>query len=67
MNEGKISVRYAKALFLIGKRERSRLMRLREDMDFIFLSCHLLSDVRDLLVSPVIENTVKKNALSAAY
>lgn len=63
MNEGIISVRYARALFQSAK-EKSKIDEIKRDMDYI-LELSLLSDVRDLLVSPVIENKVKKNALSA--
>jgi F-type H+-transporting ATPase subunit delta len=63
MNEGKISVRYSKALFLIA-REKGLVEKVREDMLYI-LELTSLEDVKDLLISPVIENSVKKSALNA--
>lgn len=63
MNEGKISVRYSKALFLTA-REKNLVDKVREDMLYI-LELASLEDVKYLLLSPVIENSVKKNALNA--
>lgn len=63
MNEGKISVRYSKALFLTA-REKGLVDKVREDMLYL-LELTSLEDVKDLLNSPVIENSLKKNALNA--
>jgi F-type H+-transporting ATPase subunit delta len=63
MNEGKISVRYSKALFLTA-REKGLVDKVREDMLYI-LELTSLEDVKELLLSPVVENSVKKNALNA--
>jgi len=63
MNEGKISHRYSKALFLSAE-ENGMVDQVREDMVYL-LELTFIDEVRDLLVSPVIENTIKINALTA--
>lgn len=63
MNEGKISVRYSKALFLTAK-EKGIVEQVRDDMLYL-LKLTSLEEVKDLLVSPVIENAVKRSALAA--
>lgn len=63
MNEGIISVRYARALFQSAK-EKSVIDTVKKDMDYI-LGLSSIPDVRDMLESPVIKNKVKKSALSA--
>lgn len=63
MNEGKISVRYSKALFLTA-REKDIVDIVREDMLYL-LQLTSIDEVKDLIVSPVIENAVKKDALAA--
>ncbi len=63
MNEGKISVRYSKALFLSAK-DKGLVEQVRKDMLYL-LQLTSLEEVKELLISPVIENTVKKNALEA--
>lgn len=61
MNESKISVRYAKALFMSAS-EKGIVDRVREDMEYILLLSSL-EDVRELLESPVIANSVKRETL----
>ncbi len=63
MNEGKISVRYSKALFLTAK-EKGSVEQVRDDMLYL-LKLTSLEEVKDLLVSPVIQNAVKRSALAA--
>lgn len=63
MNEGKISQRYSKALFLSAK-EKGIVDQIREDMVYL-LELTGIGEVRDLLQSPVIENAVKTSAMTA--
>ncbi len=63
MNEGIISVRYAKALFLSAK-EKGKIEELKNDMLFI-LELNSFKEVQDMLSSPIIENPVKRSALLA--
>ena len=63
MNEGRISGRYSNALFLHAK-EKGLIDEVKGDMKFLLeLSAH--SEVKELLASPVIENSLKKKALEA--
>lgn len=61
MNESKISVRYAKALFLLAV-DRDLIDRVREDMEYI-LELTSLEDVSEMINSPVIKGKVKHEAL----
>lgn len=61
MNEGKIAVRYSKALF-ITSREKNKVDEVREDMLFI-LDLVAMDEVRELIDSPVIANNYKKKAI----
>ncbi len=63
MNEGIVSVRYAKALFLSAK-EKGKIDELKKDMLFI-LELSSMKEVQDMLSSPVIANPVKRSALVA--
>lgn len=63
MNEGIISVRYAKALFLTAK-EKGIINEIKDDMLYI-LELTAMQEVRDLLISPVIQNSVKRSAMKA--
>jgi F-type H+-transporting ATPase subunit delta len=63
MNESKISVRYAKALFL-SARDKGLVERVREDMKYL-LELSSYPDVRELLESPIIKKSIKRDALSA--
>ena len=63
MNEGRISGRYSRALFLIAK-EKGVIDSIRNDMKLI-LELSALEDVREMLSSPVIENRMKRDALSS--
>jgi len=61
MNESKISVRYAKALFMSAE-EQGIVDRVRDDMEFL-LKLSSLPDFRELLQSPVIENKLKRETI----
>lgn len=63
MNEGKISVRYSKALFLSAK-DKGIVNEVRQDMDYLLELCSL-EDVKGLLDSPIIQNPVKRKTLKA--
>ncbi|MEZ5000237.1 MAG: ATP synthase F1 subunit delta [Bacteroidales bacterium] len=63
MNDSKISVRYAKALFLSAV-EKGVVDEVRSDMEYILLLTQN-QDVRDLIDSPVVSNPVKRKALTA--
>ncbi len=65
MNESKISVRYSKALFL-SARERGIVNKVREDM-VLLLEISLIEEVRDLITSPVIQNSIKRDALKEIF
>ncbi len=59
MNEGKIAVRYAKALFEAAT-DQGILEKVREDVDSLQLLDNKVPGFRDLLESPVL-NTEQKN------
>lgn len=61
MNEGKIPVRYAKALFLTAE-ERNLIDSVREDMEYI-LALASMGNVKEMLDSPVITAGIKHKAL----
>ena len=65
MNESKISVRYSKALFL-STREKEIVDRVRQDM-ILLLEISALDDVRDLITSPIVQNSIKKDALTEIF
>lgn len=65
MNESKIAVRYAKALFLSAK-EQGLISEVREDMRFV-LELSAMQDFRDLIESPIIPNSKKRKAMSAVF
>ena len=61
MNESKISVRYAKALFLLAV-DRNLIDETREDMEYI-LELTSLEEVKEMINNPVIAEEVKHRAL----
>lgn len=63
MNESKISVRYAKALFLSAG-ENGLVDTVREDMKYI-LELTSMDEVRELLGSPVVKSSDMRRAISA--
>ena len=66
MNDSKISVRYARAL-LISAREQDVLSGVRDDMNMILLAAKEVPEFKQLLDSPVIENSRKKEILAALF
>ena len=61
MNDGKIAVRYAKAL-LNSALDQGRLDQVRDDMDSVLQIIREVPELQNLLLSPVIEPS-KKNAI----
>ena len=66
MNESKISVRYAKALFLLGK-EQNILPRLREDIELLNDSISSITELKDFLINPVNKSLRKLKVLNNAF
>lgn len=66
MNESKISVRYAKALFLLGK-EQNILPRLREDIEFLNESVSSITELNDFLMNPVNKSSRKLEVLNNVF
>src|SRR5690606_1509514 len=58
MDESAISVRYAKALFTLGK-EQNMLSLLKNDMEIISAACKQSDEFNQLLKSPVIPTSQK--------
>lgn len=63
MNEGIISVRYAKALFLTAV-EDGTINEVKDDMLYL-LQLTAMEEVRAMLDSPIIQNSVKRSAMNA--
>jgi F-type H+-transporting ATPase subunit delta len=59
MNESKIAVRYAKALFLTGI-EENLLESLRQDMDLFMATYSSANDFKEFLMNPVIKPSDKR-------
>lgn len=59
MNHSKINVRYAKALFSLGK-EKNRIRPLHDDISKIYSLCGDSEDFLQLLDNPVISSSQKK-------
>jgi len=66
MNDGKISVRYAKALFMSAM-EKDVLSSIRNDMDMIHTAVNEIAELRRLLESPIIDNLKKKDILTSIF
>ncbi|WP_372639621.1 ATP synthase F1 subunit delta [Ancylomarina sp.] len=62
MNESKISVRYAKALFLLGK-EKNVLDTLVGDMKLVGELCSTVKDFWLMVESPVVKTSQKRKAV----
>ncbi|MCZ4693556.1 ATP synthase F1 subunit delta [Ancylomarina euxinus] len=62
MNESKISVRYAKALFLLGK-EKNVLDTVVADMKLVGELCNTVMDFWLMVESPVIKTSQKRKAV----
>lgn len=66
MNESKIGVRYAKALFLTGK-EENLLDPIKQDIE-LFLSCYdTMGDFKEFLDNPVIKPSDKKRIFQKIF
>jgi len=66
MNDSKISVRYAKALFL-SSREKKNLDSIRTDMELILGALAEIPELRRLLESPVVEPSRKSDILKQIF
>ncbi len=66
MNESKIAVRYAKALFLTGK-EGDILEKLREDINLFLSTCASISEFKEFLYNPVINPSDKKKIIHEIF
>lgn len=62
MNESKISVRYAKALFLLGK-EKNMLDTIVTDMQFVDELCTTVKDFWLMVESPVVKTSQKRKTV----
>lgn len=62
MNESKISVRYAKALFLLGK-EKNILDTIVTDMQFVDELCNTVKDFWLMVESPVVKTSQKRKTV----
>ncbi|RXQ94997.1 ATP synthase F1 subunit delta [Ancylomarina salipaludis] len=62
MNESKISVRYAKALFQLGK-EKSMLDTIVADMKLVGELCNTVKDFWLMIESPVIKTSQKRKTV----
>ncbi|MDT8400608.1 MAG: ATP synthase F1 subunit delta [Bacteroidales bacterium] len=65
MNESKIAVRYSKALFLSAK-EQGLIKEVRDDM-LLILEISGLGDFRELIESPIIPDSKKRQVMSAIF
>ncbi len=59
MNESKIAVRYAKALFLTGKEDKI-LDLLRQDMELVLTCYNSMGDFKEFLDNPVFKPSDKR-------
>lgn len=64
MNESKISVRYAKALFQLGK-EKNMLDALVADMKLVGELCNTVKDFWLMIESPVIKTSQKRQTVKS--
>lgn len=65
MNTSKIAVRYSKALFMSAL-EKKKIMEVRHDMLYL-LRLSAMDDFRDLIESPVISNSKRKEIMEALF
>ncbi len=66
MNESKISVRYAKALFSEGK-DANSLDLLKKDIELLYQSIHEIPELQHIIESPVIKASEKINIFKKAF
>ncbi len=66
MNYSAISVRYAKALFMLGK-EKNLLSSIKEDMDYIAAVCNQSVDFKEFLKNPVVQTSKKTQIIKRIF
>ncbi len=66
MDQSKITVRYAKAFFSLGK-EKGQLEELRKDIELIYTICTESADFKLLLESPVVKTSQKLKLMSSIF
>ena len=66
MSTGKIAVRYARALFLSAK-EHEVLDKVRHDMELLCETTSRATEVKQLLVSPIVDSGNKLRILSTLF
>ena len=66
MNESKISVRYAKAIFELA-REKNNLEKIREDMDFVYGVTQSVPEFSDIMANPVVKIRDKRNIVQTIF
>jgi len=66
MNQSKISVRYAKALFLSAK-EKNLLENIRNDMNFVHRTIHDFPEISAFFSNPVISIEQKKQTIEGLF
>ncbi len=66
MNEGIITKRYAKALFLASE-EEDKTEPIKEDIDSILLTIHESEEFAEFLASPVVKESVKEKLLISIF
>jgi F-type H+-transporting ATPase subunit delta len=66
MNESKITVRYAKALFALAK-EGNALEPVKNDMELLYQCIHDLPDLQNVIESPVIKVSDKVKVFNETF
>lgn len=66
MNYSAISVRYAKALFMLGK-EKNLLSSIKKDMDYIAAVCNQSVDFKEFLKNPVVQSSKKTQIIKRIF
>jgi len=66
MNESKISVRYAKALFQLGE-EKNKIQTLSTDMNLVASVCNEMTDFWLMIESPIVKTSQKLNFVDQIF
>jgi len=66
MNDSKISVRYAKALYSIAS-EKNIVLKIKEDIDDIFALANNDSNFNMVLENPIMSNNLKKTIMKTLF
>jgi F-type H+-transporting ATPase subunit delta len=66
MNQSKISVRYAKAIYSLAL-EQNLLEQVRGDMDLVYKTCVSLPDFSLVLESPIVKTSDKQKMISQIF